>query len=87
MHSPTMLNLPNLRISLSSQWRYFYWGFLILALFNISLAGVNLMRPHCGSVLRPGAGRALPETRRNTPVSTACPPSAYYRQDHSHCDD
>jgi hypothetical protein len=46
VHSPTVLNLPSLRISLSSQWRYFYWGYLILALFNISLAGVNLMRPY-----------------------------------------
>ena len=46
MHSPILLNLPSLRISLSSEWRYFYWGFLILALVNISLAGVNLMRPY-----------------------------------------
>lgn len=46
VHSPTVLNLPSLRISLSPLWRYFYWGYLILALCNISLAGVNLMRPY-----------------------------------------
>ncbi len=46
MHSQVMVNLPSLRISLSPQWRYFYWGFLILALVNIFLAGVNLMRPY-----------------------------------------
>jgi hypothetical protein len=46
MHSPSMLNSPSLRISLSSHWRYFYWGFLILALVNISLAAVNLVRPY-----------------------------------------
>ncbi len=46
MSSPVVLNHPNLRISLSPLWPYFFWGFLLLALVNTALAGVNLMRPY-----------------------------------------
>ena len=46
MSSPIVLRHPELQISLSPLWPYFYWGFLLLALGNTVFAGVNLMRPY-----------------------------------------
>jgi len=46
MSSNVMLNQPNLRISLTPAWRYFFWGFLLVAFVNIGLAAVNLARPY-----------------------------------------
>jgi hypothetical protein len=44
--SQMLLNQVNLRISLAPAWRYFFWGFLVVALFNIALAVANLGRPY-----------------------------------------
>jgi hypothetical protein len=46
MSSSPMLNQVTLRISLAPAWRYFFWGFLLLAFANIGLAAVNLARPY-----------------------------------------
>jgi hypothetical protein len=46
MSSDVVLNQVNLRISLSPAWRYFFWGFLLVAFVNIGLASVNLARPY-----------------------------------------
>jgi hypothetical protein len=40
------LDRPEIRIVLSPVWRYFFWGFLFLALVNAVVAGVNLARPY-----------------------------------------
>jgi hypothetical protein len=34
------------RITLAPVWRYFFWGFLLLALANIAMSGVSLLRPY-----------------------------------------
>lgn len=65
MASPVVLRHPDLQISLSPLWTYFYWGFLLLALGNTVLAGVNLMRPYSTTLratlrlLSDGAGSVL----------------------------
>ena len=65
MSSPIVLNHPQLRISLSPLWPYFFWGFLVLTLANAGLAGVNLARPYWTGLratlrlLSDGAGSAL----------------------------
>ncbi len=65
MSSPVVLNHADLRISLSPLWRYFFWGFLCLALVNTALSAVNLMRPYWTvpratvRLLSDGAGAAL----------------------------
>jgi len=46
MSSNVVLNEVNLRISLAPAWRYFFWGFLLIALINIALAIANLARPY-----------------------------------------
>jgi hypothetical protein len=46
MSSDVVLNQVNLRISLSPVWRYFFWGFFLVALLNIALAVGNLARPY-----------------------------------------
>jgi len=46
MSSAVILNQVNLRISLSPAWRYFFWGFLLVAFVNIGLAVANLARPY-----------------------------------------
>ncbi len=46
MSSNVVFNQPNLRISLAPAWRYFFWGFLLIAFINIALAAVNLARPY-----------------------------------------
>ena len=46
MSSPIVLERAGLRIALSPLWVYFYWGFLVLALANAALAGINLLRPY-----------------------------------------
>jgi len=40
------LDRPEIRIVLSPVWRYFFWGFLFLALVNAVVGGVNLARPY-----------------------------------------
>jgi hypothetical protein len=42
----TILNRPEIRISLSPAWSLLFWGFLLLATLNLALAGANLMRPY-----------------------------------------
>lgn len=37
---------PNLRVTLSPVWMYFFWGFLLLTLLNIALAATHLVRPY-----------------------------------------
>jgi hypothetical protein len=46
LSSRTIVIRPDIRITLSPAWTYFFWGFLLLAVFNLGLAGVNLMRPY-----------------------------------------
>src|SRR6202011_3620769 len=46
MSSGLILNQVNLRISLAPVWRYFFWGFLLVAFVNIALAVANLARPY-----------------------------------------
>jgi hypothetical protein len=46
MSSNVALNQVNLRISLAPAWRYFFWGFLLLAFINIGLAVANFGRPY-----------------------------------------
>jgi hypothetical protein len=48
-----ILDRPEIRIVLAPVWRYFFWSFLLLALVNTVLAGVNLARPYW-TVLRAG---------------------------------
>lgn len=45
-YPPIVLHNPDVRISLSPLWMYFYWGFLFLALVNVALSCVNLTRPY-----------------------------------------
>jgi len=53
MSTQVLLDRPEIRIALSPVWRYFFWAFLLLALINTILAGVNLARPSW-TVLRAG---------------------------------
>src|SRR5580700_1450571 len=46
MSTRVLLNRPEIRIVLSPVWRYFFWSFLLLALVNAALAGVNFARPY-----------------------------------------
>ena len=46
MSSQLVLNEVNLRISLAPAWRYFFWGFLLVAVVNIALAAANFARPY-----------------------------------------
>jgi hypothetical protein len=46
MSSNVVLNQVNLRISLAPAWRYFFWGFLLLAFVNIGLAIANFACPY-----------------------------------------
>ncbi len=46
MSSPVIVDRPEIRIVLSPVWRYFFWGFLILAFVNAAMAIINLERPY-----------------------------------------
>jgi hypothetical protein len=46
MSSPIVVNQPDLRITLSPIWAYFFWGLLLLTLVNTALAGANMVNPH-----------------------------------------
>ena len=46
MSSPTVVNRSEVKVSFLPAWRYFFWGFFVLALFNIALSAVNLARPY-----------------------------------------
>jgi hypothetical protein len=46
LSSRTIYIRTEIRITLSPAWTYFFWGFLLLAIFNLALSGVNLMRPY-----------------------------------------
>ena len=46
MSSLVVLDRPEIKIVLSPVWRYFFWGFLLLALINAVAASVNLARPY-----------------------------------------
>lgn len=46
LSSPTILNRPEILIRLSPAWSYIFWGYLLLAVANLGLASVNLMRPY-----------------------------------------
>jgi hypothetical protein len=47
MSSGVVVNQVNLRIALAAApWRYFFWGFLLIAFVNIGLALANLVRPY-----------------------------------------
>jgi hypothetical protein len=53
MSSRVLLDRPELKIVLAPVWRYFFWGFVLSAMFNVVLAGVNLARPYW-TVVRAG---------------------------------
>lgn len=46
MSSTIIISNPNLQISFSPAWRYFFWGFLLTAFLNTALAAANLVRPY-----------------------------------------
>jgi hypothetical protein len=46
MSSPIVINRPDVRIVLSPVWQYFFWGFGLIALANIPISAVNLIRPY-----------------------------------------
>ena len=46
MSSNVVLNQVNLRISLAPAWRYFFWGFFVIAFVNIALGVANFTRPY-----------------------------------------
>jgi hypothetical protein len=46
MSTPTVLNRPDIQITLAPGWIYFFWGYLILAAANIATAGANLLQPN-----------------------------------------
>lgn len=46
MSAPVILDRPEIRIVLSPVWRYFFWGFLMLAFVNAVLAVINFARPY-----------------------------------------
>jgi hypothetical protein len=41
-----VLDFSSVRITLAPAWRYFFWGFLLLSLANMAVAGVSLFRPY-----------------------------------------
>src|SRR5215469_777682 len=46
MWSTTIFNRGGVRITLAPTWKYFLWAFLLIAIANIILAGINLARPY-----------------------------------------
>ncbi|MGA9039233.1 MAG: hypothetical protein WB421_01740 [Terriglobales bacterium] len=42
----TFIHFGVVSITLAPVWRYFFWGFLVLALVNITASGANLFRPY-----------------------------------------
>jgi len=58
MSSPLILDRPDIRILLSPVWRYFFWGFLAVALANLAFSFVNLAHPYW-TVRRASARLAL----------------------------
>ena len=46
MWSATVFDHAGVRLTLAPVWRYFFWGFLLLALLNMAASGVNLVRPY-----------------------------------------
>ena len=50
MSALVILDRPQVKISLSPAWHYFFWGFLCLAIFNLALSAVNLARPYWTTV-------------------------------------
>jgi hypothetical protein len=46
MRSPLIVNLPTLQVSFAPIWTVFFWSLLIVAIANIALAAVNLLRPY-----------------------------------------
>jgi len=46
MSSPVILDRPEIRVVLTPVWRYFFWGFLLLAFANAAHAVVNFARPY-----------------------------------------
>lgn len=45
MYHPVAM-IPDIRISVSPLWSWFFWGFLLLCLANAAFSAVNLMRPY-----------------------------------------
>jgi hypothetical protein len=64
-HSPEVQISSELRLSFHSQWLWLFWSYLLLALVNASLAGLNLMYPFWTALratlrlLSDGAGAAI----------------------------
>lgn len=45
LSSPLLVNRPEIQVLLSPAWRYFFWGYMCVALANSALSIANLMRP------------------------------------------
>jgi hypothetical protein len=64
MYHPVAM-ISDIRFSVSPQWLWFFWGFLLISLVNTALAAVNLLRPYWTTqraivrLLSDGAGSAL----------------------------
>jgi hypothetical protein len=46
LSSGTIVNRPEIRITLSPAWNHIFWGLVLLAVFNLALSVANLMRPY-----------------------------------------
>jgi len=46
----TALHFSGVNITLAPVWRYIFWGFVLIALFNTAASAVNLFRPYWTSV-------------------------------------
>ncbi len=46
LSSPLIVNRPEIQVLLSPVWRYFFWGYLCVALANTALSVANFMRPY-----------------------------------------
>jgi hypothetical protein len=43
--SPAILNRPHVQITFAPVWTTYFWGFLLLAVTNVGVAAINLLRP------------------------------------------
>ncbi len=43
---PTLIHFAGVRITLAPTWRYFFWGYLLLGVGNMTFSAVHLFRPY-----------------------------------------
>lgn len=46
LSSPLLVNRPEIQVLLSPVWRYFFWGYMCVALANTVLSVANIMHPY-----------------------------------------